>query len=151
MLREKAALLLRGRPADDSGQGTVAVIGLLILSLAIVGLAVDTTRLIIVRRDLQSAADAAALAGASQIDGRTFRSSGGTLLKLDPQAAHASAFRTFALQAPAGSSESPTATRDWVAVVAWARVQFTFLPLVGFDSAEIQAVGRAQPVVPGAR
>lgn len=138
----------RVRRRGDTGGGSVLAIGFFLLGLALTGLAYDTTRVIIVRRDLQSAADAAALAGASRIDQRAWRQSSGHDRRLDADAAVAEARRVFGLQAPSGTSVEVAATRERVVVRAEARVAFLILPMVGIDSAVATASARAAPRSP---
>ena len=75
----------RGR--GEAGSITGLLIGSVLLLAAFVGLAVDGTRLFIARRDLQTLADSAALAGASSIDESRYRTSGGLEVVIDPAAA----------------------------------------------------------------
>ena len=55
---------------DERGTVTVLTIGLVMVVVAIAGLAVDGTRVFIERRALQSAADGAAVAAAAQVENR---------------------------------------------------------------------------------
>ena len=54
---------------EQAGSVTVYVSLIIALTLGVVGLAIDASRAMIVRSESQAAADAAALAGASQLDG----------------------------------------------------------------------------------
>jgi hypothetical protein len=54
--------------SDERGQIAVLALGLALVVFAIAGLAVDGTRAFLARRSLQNLADAAALAGAGELD-----------------------------------------------------------------------------------
>lgn len=132
----------------DTGQGTVTVIGLLVLSLAVAGLAIDTTRLVIVRRDLQNACDAGVLAGASQIDEGQLRRSGGTAFALNPNTARDRALAVINSQAPSGYRAEVRATDSEVAATVAAWVEMKFLLFAGVSGASVSASCRAQPHPP---
>lgn len=127
----------------DEGQGAVTVLGLLILALMVVGLAVDTTRAIVVRRDLQAACDAGALAGASMVDQALLRSSGGRLRELDRRDAEVEAIRVFEIQAPTGARASARADATSISVVSGAEVRLTLLALAGLSTIDVPAHCRA--------
>lgn len=136
------------RPRGDDGQGAVMVIGLLVMTMLIAGLAIDTTRMIIVRRDLQNACDAGVLAGASVIDVARFRTSGGTEVVLSPQPARIRAGEVIADQAPRGHHFEVRASTEDVAARVSARVELRFLVLAGFSETVITAKCRAVPHSP---
>jgi Flp pilus assembly protein TadG len=64
------AARLRGLPADENGNVLIYVSLTAALLLGVVGLALDGSRFMITHSEAQAAADAAALAGASQLDMR---------------------------------------------------------------------------------
>lgn len=135
----------------EEGQGAVMVMGFLVLTMLIAGLAIDVTRMIIVRRDLQNACDAGVLAGASEIDIAHFRASGGNEIVLNPQPARIRASRIIAIQAPRGNRyEVRASTEDVVASVS-ALVELRFLVLAGFSETTISARCRAVPLSPTER
>ncbi|RIK09185.1 MAG: hypothetical protein DCC49_07225 [Acidobacteria bacterium] len=133
---------------DDDGQGAVMVVGLLVLAMLIAGLAIDTTRMIIVRRDLQNACDAGVLAGASVIDIPRLRASGGKEIALSPQPARVRALEAIAAQAPRGHRSEVQATAEDVAATVSTRVELRFLVLAGFAETVISARCRAVPRSP---
>lgn len=142
---------MTGKSRGDEGQGAVMVIGLLVLTMLIAGLAIDTTRMIIVRRDLQNACDAGVLAGASEIDIARFRASGGNEIVLSPQPARIRAGEVIAAQAPRGHHyEVRASTEDVVASVS-VQVELRFLVLAGFSETTISARCRAVPHSPAGR
>lgn len=59
----------------ESGQVSIFVLGVALVCFAVAGIAVDGTRAFLYRRTLQNAADAAAIAGASEIDAGAYYSS----------------------------------------------------------------------------
>lgn len=136
------------RSMHEDGNGAVMIIGLLLLSLVVAGLAIDTTRLIIVRRELQNACDAGVLAGASQIDEVRLRETGGGLIVLDIPAARARAASTIAIQAPRGHEFRVVATESDVAATVTVRVQLLFLQLLGTLETDLDASCRAAPWIP---
>lgn len=66
------------------------------LVFATSGLAIDGTRAFLYRRTLQSAADAAALAGAGELDATRYYASKGRAVRIDPRAAEEVARRWLA-------------------------------------------------------
>lgn len=142
---------MTGKFRDDEGQGAVMVIGLLVLTMLIAGLAIDTTRMIIVRRDLQNACDAGVLAGASQIDVARFRASGGNEIVLSPLPARIRAGDVISAQAPRGHRFEVWASAEDVVASVSARVELRFLVLAGFSETIISARCRAVPHSPRGR
>ena len=70
---------------NDRGSITLWVLGLTIMVLFLGGIALDLWRAFEIREDLAAMADSAATAGASQVDGATYRDTG--VLELDAAAA----------------------------------------------------------------
>lgn len=135
---------MRGR-GDERGQAAVLVLGLVLVAFAVAGLAVDGTRAFLARRTLQNAADASALAGASELDQSTLYESGGLTVALDPASARREAARwlaTRSLPARAGIA----ADANEVRVVLRDSLPTTFLALVGIGSIPVAAEASAQPV-----
>ena len=131
---------------DEVGQASVLLIGVLMIGLMFVGLAVDGARMFTARRDLQSVADSAALAGASSLDESEYRTSAGLDVRLDPVLARRAVDEVLA------SSSLPTSVRVDVAVtgdrvnVRIARpVRPLFLGLVGMGPEQIGAHATASP------
>ena len=130
---------------SQSGQATVLVLGLAIVVFAVTGLAVDGTRAFIARLTLQNAADAAALAGAGELDVGDFYSSGGRELRLDGRGARALAYRYLDARGFAGEA-AVDADETAVTVVLRDEVATSFLGLVGVDALPVAADARAEPV-----
>ena len=138
---------------SESGQATVEwvgmvlglVLGLAIVVFAVTGLAVDGTRAFIARLTLQNAADAAALAGAGELELGGFYSSGGSELRLDAPGARALAYRYLDARGFAGGAVVD-ADEAAVTVVLRDEVATSFLGLVGVDALAVAADARAEPV-----
>jgi Flp pilus assembly protein TadG len=77
----------------ESGQILVLTVVMALGLLAVLGLVADGGLLLARHRELQNLADAAARAGAGQLDVATFRASGGQVAQLDPTQASAAARR----------------------------------------------------------
>lgn len=126
-------------------QGSVLITGLL-LSLALlmlIGLAVDVGHAFIVRRDLISIADNAALEGSQQINLNAYHDGS---LQLDPQQAQAAALQSIA---PAsGLTEQARATTNNVEVEVKQRFPTILLRLVGLSSLTVSAQAQASPKLP---
>jgi uncharacterized membrane protein len=131
--------------AGERGQVTVLVLGMALLAFAVAGLAVDGTRAWLLRRSLQNAADAAALAGAGEIDREAYYSSGGSALVLDPRSGEAVAARWLQRRG-IDAAAVVTADEDRVAVEMRATIDTTFLALVGVRTLEVAAEADAAPM-----
>ena len=129
-MRRQAPAPLRRHGRSDRGQ--VTILGLAYcLALASLGLVVtDAWRAISAWRRVASVADAAAAAGASGIDEAAFRSSGGTVIELDPSLAEQLAYDSLATQQDRSDmrSATATATTEEVTVVVHGSVE---QPLLG--------------------
>jgi hypothetical protein len=130
---------------SQSGQATVLVLGLAMVVFAVTGLAVDGTRAFIARRTLQNAADAAAVAGAGEVDLGGFYASGGNELRLDARGARALAYTYLGARGFAGEA-IVDADEASVTVVLRDEVATSFLGLVGIDALPVAAEARAEPV-----
>lgn len=130
---------------NERGQTTVLVLGMALLAFAVAGLAVDGTRAWLYRRTLQNAADAAALAGAAELDRAAYYSSGGEELILDEDASETVATRWLServVDARAVVDASPERVR----VEMRGAVPTTFLSLAGIRSIEVAVRADAAPV-----
>lgn len=132
------------KTAEERGQVTVLVLGMALLAFAITGLAVDGTRAWLLRRSLQNAADAAALAGAGEIDRAAYYSSGGAVVQLDPQSGETVAFR-WLQQRGIDAASAVSADEERVEVEMRASLDTTFLALVGVRSLEVAVEADAAP------
>jgi Flp pilus assembly protein TadG len=130
---------------SQDGQATVLILGLAIVVFAVTGLAVDGTRAFIARLTLQNAADAAALAGAGELDLGTYYSSGGSELRLDATGARALAYRYLDARGFAGRA-AVDANEGSVTIVLRDEIATSFLGLVGVDDLPVASEARAEPV-----
>ena len=131
---------------DDRGQVTVFIVGMAMVVLSVVGLAADGTRAFMYRRSLQSAADAAALAGAGELDRERYYASRGRSVRLDEGSAERVATRWLAMRA-LDARQSITVSRDGVHVVLRGRIPTLFLRMLGLREIDVAAEARAVPEV----
>ncbi|MFN2524752.1 MAG: pilus assembly protein TadG-related protein [Actinomycetota bacterium] len=129
----------------QEGQVTVLVLGFALVCFAVAGLAVDGTRAFLLRRTLQSKADAAALAGASEIDVVEYYETGGESVVLEPTAARTVAEQWLA-ERPVHTSSEVEVTPEGIAIVMRGYVRASFLSLVGIDRVDVAVQARAEPV-----
>lgn len=135
---------MRGR--DERGSVTGMLVAVMFVVLAFAGLAVDGTRLMLARRDLQALADSAALAGASSIDEARYRASGGTEVLLDPAGARFAAAAVVSTSGwPADGRGSVAVAGDRVRVHLERPIGLTLLTLVGIAPPVIGATATADP------
>lgn len=138
----------RNRPPLASarpGQTTVALALLLVVLLLVIGLAVDAGQLLLARRSLQATVDAAAHAGAQQVDVAWLRTTGE--LRLDGAAATDAARAVLAAEGLGEVEVLVGATQ--VEVLARSRVPLTLLrlaPEVG-DALAVEAAAVGVPRV----
>jgi Flp pilus assembly protein TadG len=126
-------------------RGAILIAGLL-LSLAlllVIGAAVDIGRAFIVRRELISAADNAALTGSQALDLNALHQ--GTLA-LDPAQAQRDALQALALE-PA-SAKQTNATTTLVSVHVERRIPTLLLRLAGLRTLTVTAQANASPRAP---
>lgn len=121
----------------------VLVAILMVGLVAVVGLVTDGGMVFTQRRDLQNVADAAAAAGASQIDEDTYRGSAGETVVLDENAAYGAATRY--LDDEGGLDYSVTVGPSRVDVSVSRQATTGFLRVLGIDGVEIDATATAQP------
>ena len=129
---------------SQSGQVSVFVIGTALICFAVAGVAVDGTRAFLYRRTLQNAADAAALAGASEIDRGAYYSDREDVV-LDWVGARSIALQWLArrgLPVDADVSATPTSVR----VGLRGRLGTTFLGLIGITDLPVAAEASAEPL-----
>ena len=130
---------------NERGQVTVLVVGMTMVVFAVAGLAVDGTRAFIYRRTLQSAADAAALAGASELDKQSYYLSAGREVVVDPAGARQVAYRSLRSRGlPVRASVDSTDTE--VGVVLRGSLDTMFLRLVGFERMPVAVEAVSSPV-----
>jgi uncharacterized membrane protein len=126
------------------GQVLVWTAVMLPLFLAIVGLALDGGLVFAARREAQNAADAAARAGAMQIDERVYRESGGTRVVLDAARARAVA-ADYLANAGTGFTGSVAAEPEGLVVQVSRMVPTSFIRLVGIGQVRISASTTGEP------
>jgi Flp pilus assembly protein TadG len=138
-MRSRVCVVLR------SERGSVLVSGLLLTLavLMILGAAVDLGHAFIVRRDLTSIADDAALAGAQQLDLNAIHQG---QLALDPNQAQAAALS--AIVANRGVVAQADATKTLVRVRVSRTVPTVLLRLVGLSDLTVSADANATPRAP---
>ena len=131
---------------NDRGQVTILVVGMSIVVLSVVGLAADGTRAFLYRRTLQSAADAAAMAGAGELDHDIYYASRGRRVELDQEAAGKVASRWLELRAVA-ADPSISVTDERVHVVLRGTVRTLFLRLIGLRQMGVAVEAVSSPEI----
>lgn len=126
-------------------RGSVLITGLLLTLalLMIIGLAVDVGHAFIVRRDLTSIADDAALQGSQQISINAYQNGN---LQLDPSQAQSAALQAVAPEQ--GLTAQASATTTSVEVQVKQRFPTILLRLVGLSSLTVSAQAQASPKEP---
>jgi uncharacterized membrane protein len=135
--------LLRRLHEEDDGQVMILVAILMVGLVAVVGLVTDGGMVFTQRRDLQNVADAAALAGASQIDENAYRQSAGETVSLDQSAAYTAAVGY--LEQEGGLNYAVDVAPGGVDVSVSRRASTGFLRVLGIDGVEISASASAEP------
>ena len=130
---------------DERGQVTVLVVGMAVVCFAIAGLAVDGTRAFLARRTLQNAADAAATAGAGQLDTAVYYRSGGRSIRLDEEAARRAAARWLGRRGLSAEGSITTDSRS-VSIALRDEVPTSWLGLVGVHEIPVAVVARSRPL-----
>lgn len=130
---------------NERGQVTVLVLGMALLAFAVAGLAVDGTRAWLYRRTLQNTADAAALAGAAELDRAAYYGSGGERIVLDEEASERTALRWLARR-QVEARAAVDSTSDRVTIEMRGTVPTTFLSLAGLRSIDVAVSADAAPV-----
>lgn len=130
---------------NERGQTTVLVLGMAMLAFAVAGLAVDGTRAWLYRRTLQNAADAAALAGAAELDRATYYGSGGRSVSLDEGASERVASQWLSRRG-IDARAAILSTDDRVTVEMRGAVTTTFLALAGIEEIPVAVSADAAPV-----
>lgn len=134
---------LRRAPRAESGSVLIAGLLLTLAVVMLLGAAVDIGNAFIVRRDLASAADDAALVGAQQLDLQALHNG---QLALDPEQAQQAALATLA-DDPDLSAQAQ-ATPTIVQVHVSRRFPTILLRLVGVSDLTVSAQASAAPQAP---
>jgi Flp pilus assembly protein TadG len=132
-----------GRLRDERGSVLITGLLLTLALLMVLGAAVDIGHAFIVRRDLTSLADDAALAGAQQLDQQAIHQG---QLALNPQQAQAAALAT--LTGEPGIQAHADATAADVHVQVTRRFPTILLRLVGLSDLTVSAQADAAPRAP---
>lgn len=127
---------------DEDGQVIVLVAVMMLGLVAVVGLVTDGGLMFTQRRDLQNAADAAALAGAMQIDEGAYRASAGSSVVLNESEAYLAA-ATY-LEDEGSLVYSIAVRSDRVEVSVSRRASTGFLRVIGITGFEISAGATAE-------
>ena len=130
---------------EEAGYASVLVLGFTLIAIGVAGLAIDGTRAFLYRRSLQNAADAAALAGASEVDRQSYYASAGRLVELDPTAARAKAAEWLGLRG-LDTKAQIDANEESVQVVLRGEVDTTFLRVLGISGMPVGAESLARPL-----
>lgn len=128
----------------EEGQVTLLALGLCMVGIAVAGLAIDGARTWIHKRTLQSAADAAALSGASGLDVARFYARGGATAALDPRRVE-DRVTLLLRQRGLRAIVRVRALSDGVRVWLGSEVDTTFLSLVGIRRVPVTAEAVARP------
>jgi Flp pilus assembly protein TadG len=134
---------LRSRLGDERGAVLVAGLLLSLALLIVIGAGVDIGHAFIVRRELVSLADDAALTGSQALDLQALHQG---QLALDPEQARAAALQTLASE-PGLRGQASANTGD-VHVVVQRRVPTILLRLVGVSTLVVAANATATPREP---
>src|SRR5579872_4185218 len=133
----------RTRLRDERGSVLITGLLLTLALLMVLGAAVDIGHAFIVRRDLSSLADNAALAGAQQLDQQAVHEG---QLALDPEQAQAAALST--LSGEPGIQAQADATPAEMQVRVTRRFPTILLRLVGLSDLTVSAQANAAPRAP---
>jgi len=125
----------------DEGQVLVMVALMMVGVVSVVGLVSDGGLVFAQRRDLQNVADAAAAAGAMQIDEAVYRSTGEVVL--DEQLVREAA--AFYLDAEGDLDYVVSVLSDRVEVSVSRQATTGFLRVIGIDGIEVSASASAEP------
>jgi uncharacterized membrane protein len=132
------------RPASEDGQVLVLTLVVGLGLLLILGLVADGGLLFARHRELQAIADAAARAGAGQLDEATYRASGGRTAQLDPTQARAAAARHLRAVGFTGQA-TITATTGRVTIGLSEAIRTPIFNNVGFSPIRLAVHTQAEP------
>lgn len=131
------------RRLDGGDEGQVLVMAALMMVglVAVVGLVSDGGLVFSQRRDLQNVADAAAAAGAMQIDEAVYRADGRVVLEEAAARETAAAY----LDAEEGITYSVSVLPDRVEVAVSRQASTGFLRVIGINSVDVNASASGEP------
>ena len=133
------------RRSNESGYASILVLGFTLIAIGVAGVAIDGTRAFLYRQSIQNAADAAALAGASEVDRQSYYASSGRDLKLDPAAARSKAAEWLGLRGIDAAIQIET-SEDNVRVILRSQIDTTFLRVIGVGSVPVGVESLARPI-----
>lgn len=134
---------IRRVACDESGQAMVLFAIFMLGFMAVAGLVADGGMLLVQRRDLQHTADAAAAAGAMQLDEAAYRATGGSVVTLDASAASGAAIAY--LIGEDGTDYAVRVDGSRVEVEVSRGASTAFLRVLGIAQVEISARSVAEP------
>ncbi len=132
---------VRARTGDDAGQVTPFVVILTIALIAFAGLVLDAGMALSAKVQALDAAQAAARAGAQQLNLTAYRTN--NIAELDPPRAEAAARDWLSA---AGLDDTVTATTTTVTVTVRRTTRTQLLQLVGVNSLDVSATATATAV-----
>lgn len=132
------------RLSGEEGQILVLTVVVALALLAILGLVADGGLLFARHRELQAIADAAARAGAAQLDEATYRATGGRTAQLDPAQARAAAERHLRAAGFTGQT-SVSASTSQVTIGLAETIRTPIFNNVGFSPIRLAVHTRAEP------
>jgi uncharacterized membrane protein len=144
MTNRSPAATRAARLRGEGGQILVLTLVVGLGLLAVLGLVADGGLLFARHRELQALADAAARAGAGQLDEATYRASGGRSAQLDPTQARVAASRHLRAAGFAGQA-TITATTGQVTIGLAERIRTPIFNNVGFNPIQLVVHSRAEP------
>ena len=124
---------------------TLFAVVLLPVLLGLTGLVADGGEVLVARRQVQGLAEAAAHAGAAQLDTAVARANTDRPAPLDPRAAELAAAQYIAIQEPGLSATVHADTRQVVVHLTSRPIPMTFLRLAGIMVVQVAADAAAQP------
>jgi Flp pilus assembly protein TadG len=128
----------------EDGQILILTMVVALALLAILGLVADGGLLLARHRELQAVADAAARAGAAQLDEATYRASDGRIAQLDPVQARAAARRHLGAAGFTGDA-SVAADTGQVTIGLAEPFRAPIFNNVGFSPIRLAVRARAEP------
>lgn len=138
-----------GGRQGQQGQSIVLLALLLPLFLAVIGVTIDAGTIFAARREAQNLADAAARAGANELNVAAYRLYDGDVVVLDRTLARLVAEQYLADQGvgSTGLGAVVDAREEEILVTVWRDVPLGFLQLIGQRTVEIRATAVAEPFV----
>lgn len=132
--------------SNERGQVAILVLGLALVAMAVVGVVVDGTRAFLLRRTLQSTADAAAVDAAVTLDEAALYRGGPVVRpEIDPRLAASNARQVLARRG-VDAEASVRVSGETVTIVLRDSLPTTFLGLIGVSELSVAVDAVAVPV-----